>query len=60
MPARGFFPEKRAACGGKPRDQVLSASAGRMWSVLGCLVRMVGLCRMGGHCFCQPGVEKTF
>lgn len=40
-----------------PPGQVLSGSAGRMWSVLGGFVGAgVGALWDGGHCSCEPGV----
>lgn len=48
-----------------PSGQVLSASAGRMWSVLGGFVdgltgAGVGALWDGGHCSCEPWVENVW
>lgn len=63
MAASVFF-LKRAFLQILPPGLLLSASAGRMWSVLGGFVdgltgAGVGLLWAGGHCFWKPGLQKT-
>lgn len=59
------FPERSVFVATAPRPRpLLSASAGRMWSVLGGFVdgltgSGVGVLWDGAHCFWKPGLQKT-